>query len=146
MAEYSKERLYFLKLPSDFFAGHKIRILESMPNGVRYESMLLKLMCESISHGGYLRFSEGKPYTPEMIAAITGIDKKSAREGLEALKSLELIEDTEEGSIFIPCVPKMVSSTTEGADRKRTSRGQKGDKQGTKGGQMSTECPPEYRY
>lgn len=62
MAEYSKEKLFFLKLPKDFFDKYYVKIIEGMPNGKDYLIMLLKLMCESISHGGYLRFSEEVAY------------------------------------------------------------------------------------
>ena len=58
MGEYSKERKFFLKLPKEFFNSYWVKILEGMPNGQSYLLMYMKLMCDSISYGGYLRFSE----------------------------------------------------------------------------------------
>lgn len=141
MAEYSKDALYFLKLPKGFFDNHQFKILEGMPNGKDYELMYLKLMCESISHNGYLRFSKSIPYTPEMIASITNTNVDVVRSGLKVLEELELIETTQDQSLFIPRVQEMTGITTKGAEMKRLGR-QKGDKRETNVPQVSTECPP----
>lgn len=134
MAEYSKERLYFIKLPADYFQGHKMRILEAMPSGKEYELIYLKLICESVSHNGYLRFSEEMPYTEEMIAAITGATVQEVKAALIVLQKLELLERTVDESIYLPEVPKLTGSTTEGAQKKRlqrTASGQEVDNRGT---------------
>ena len=140
MAEYSKERLYFIKLPVDFFNGYKMKILEAMPNGKDYELMYLKLMCESITHEGYLRFSKEQVYTPEMISALTNTNIDIVRVGIEALKRLELIEETESGSLYITEVPKMIGSTTEGAQRKQEQLARR-----NKGGTGVEKIPPDIR-
>ena len=134
MAEYSKERLYFLKLPKDFFQGHQMRVLEGLPNGKEYELMYLKLMCESIAFNGYLRFSQDVPYTPEMIAGITNTPIDTVIIGLKILQGLGLVGTTDEGSIYLPEVPKMTETTTIGAAKKLEQR--------TKGGQKGDICPP----
>lgn len=139
MAEYSKEKLYFLKLPKDFFMGHQMRILESLPSGKEFELIYLKLMVESISYRGYLRYSEEVPYTEDMIAAITNSTPSTVGAALIALERLGLVVRNENDSIFIPAVPEMTGVTTEGAQRKKLQRG-------TKGGQEGDKCPPEYRY
>ena len=138
MAEYSKEKLYYFKMPAVFFEGHRMRILESMPKGKEAELIYLKLICESVSHNGYLRFSEETPYTTEMIAAITNATIPTVQASLVMLEKLELLTYTEDGTIFLPQVPKLTGSTTEGAERKRIQRR-------TKGGQKGDKCPPEYR-
>ena len=55
MAEYNKERFYWLKLKRDFFKRHDIRIIEAMPNGKDYVLYYLELMVESIDHERELR-------------------------------------------------------------------------------------------
>lgn len=136
MAEYSKEKLYFLKLPADFFQGHKMRILESMPAGKEYELIYLKLICESVSHNGYLRFSKDVPYSEEMVAAITGASVQEVKAALIILEKLELLEKTVDDSIYLPEVPKMTVFITEGAEKKRLQRE-------TKGGQRVDKCLPD---
>ena len=53
---------YWLKLSKNFFDNHKIRVIEGLPNGKDYILFYLKLMCESTSHEGTLRFSDDIPY------------------------------------------------------------------------------------
>lgn len=149
MAEYSKEKLYFLKLPADFFKGHRMRILESIPSGKDYELIYLKLICESVSHNGYLRFSEETPYTAEMIAAITDTTVQEARGAIIALEKLELIERTKDETIFIPDVPKMTGVTTEGAQRKQEQierrKGRLVETGWNEGGSEVEKVPPDIR-
>lgn len=136
MAEYSKEKKFYLKLPKDFFDKHYVKILKGLPNGKEYALLLLELMCESIPYGGYLRFSKELPYTPEMIASLTDTNIDIVRNALKAFEALGLIQTTDEASLYIPQVEGMITSTTEGAEKKAISRqgGQKGDK-----------CPPESK-
>ncbi len=144
MAEYSKDKLYFLKMPKDFFQSHEIRVLEGMDGGERYEIIYLKLMLESTSWNGYLRFSQEIAYTPKMIASLTNSDLDTVMVALKALESLGLVTTTAEGSIFIPKVQELTGITTEGAEKKRLQRsGQLADKRWTRGGQGVDKCPPE---
>lgn len=141
MAEYSKEKLYFLKLPKGFFQGHQMRVLEGLPNGKEYELLYLKLMVESVSYRGYLRFSEEIPYTEEMIASITNTNIDIVRVALNVLGKLGLVERTEGDSLFLPAVPSMTSSTTEGAIRKQEQIARRGE-----GGKKVEILPPDIRY
>ena len=138
MAEYSKEPLYFLKLPKDFFQEYKMRALEGLPNGKEYELLFLKLMVESVSHNGYLRFDEARPYTAEMIAGITNTDIDTVKVGLLTLQQFGLVEITDTESIYIPKVPELTAKTTVGAEKKQMQR--------ERSGQQADICPPrEYR-
>lgn len=139
MSEYSREPLYFVKMPKGFFDQHWVKILEGMKDGDRCLLFYLKLMCESIGHGGYLRYSEEKPYDGAMIAAVTGVSPKFAEKALETLKMLGLAEITETGTILLPKVGEMVIKTTRGADTKA-------DKRRTKGGQKEEKNSPDIRY
>ena len=127
MGEYSKERKYFLKLPKEFFNSYYVKILEGMPNGSAYLLMYLKLMCESISHGGYLRFSEEVPYTPEMVASVTNTNLDMVKCGLEALGKLGLVKTTPGNSLYLPKVEEMTESTTRGAERMMEYRKKHGE-------------------
>lgn len=136
MSEYSKEKLYYLKLPKEFFNEYYVKILEGMQNGDKYLILYMKLMCESISHGGYLRFSKEVPYTPEMIASITSTNIDVVRTGIKVLEDLGLMVETAEGSLFFPIVEKLTCSTTIGAVNKAIQR---------QGGQEADICPPYIR-
>lgn len=138
MAEYSKEKLYFLKVPKDFFQGHYMRALEGVPNGREYELLYLKLMLESVAYNGWLRLSEGVSYTAEMISGITNTPIDSVRVGLQVLESFGLMSRNDDGSIFLPQVPALTGSTTKGAEKKQ-------EQLARKGGQGVEKIPPRYK-
>lgn len=151
MAEYSKEPLYYLKLNKDFFDQYYIKIIEAQTNGDKYVLFLIKLMCESISHNGYLRFNESIPYNEEMLAALTGTDVDVVRTALKMFRELKIIELTEDRTIFIPNVQLL--TTTKGAEKKALARSKnllsnnlekeiEGDNKGTSGRQKGDICPP----
>ena len=137
MSAYSKEPLHFLMLPKGYFDKHFVKILEGMPNGNELSYILLKLFAESISHGGYLRYSETKPYTPQMLAAVVRADEATVEAALKAYSDLGISEADGNGTIFFPMVREMTKTTTEGAMQK--------DSQRTNGGQTADKCPIEYR-
>ena len=141
MAEYSKEPVWFLKLSKDFFNDHSIKILRGLSNGDTYCLLYVFMMCESATHRGYLRYSKDIPYTPEMIASLSGINIDIVRSGIEALKALELITVTKDGSLFLPRVPDMTSSTTVGALKKAAQIGRRE----SEGGKGVEKLPPESR-
>lgn len=136
MAEYSKEKLYFLKLPKDFFKKNYIKVLKGMPNGHEYALLLLELMCESVGWGGYLRFSQTLPYTPEMVSSLTDTNIDIVRNAFVAYEGLGLAKRTEDSSIYFPLVGDMTMNTTIGAARKQVQR---------QGGQEVDKCPPDTR-
>lgn len=119
MAEYSKEKLYFLKMPKDFFQGHYMRALEGLPNGKEYELMYLKLMLESVAYNGWLRLSEGVAYSAEMIAGITNTPLDTVIVGMQVLEGFGLITRNSDGSLFLSQVPQLTASTTVSAQKKQ---------------------------
>lgn len=142
MAEYSKEKLFYLKLNKDFFDQHYIKILETQPNGDKYVLFLMKLMCESISHNGYLRFNESIPYDETMLASITRSDIDVVRSAIKIFLAMEIVEFTKDKTLFIKGVPLLTTITTKGAEKKAEQRDKQKELQieqkGTKGGQLST--------
>jgi predicted phage replisome organizer len=142
MAEYNKEQLFYLKLNKDFFDQHYIKILETQPNGDKYVLFLVKLMCESISHNGYLRFNESIPYDENMLASITRTDIDVVRSAIKIFQMMDIIEFTPDKTLFIKGVPLLTTNTTKGAEKKAEQREKKLlqlDNRWTKGGQMSTQ-------
>ena len=70
------KKYYWMKLKEDFFKRHDTQIIESMPNGKDYIIFYLKLLLESLSHEGALRFNENIPYSEDMLATITRTIKR----------------------------------------------------------------------
>ena len=118
----NSKKYYWLKLQDDFFKRHDIRIVENMPNGKDYVIFYLKLLCESTSHDGLLRFSEEIPYNEEMLATITNTNIDIVRSAIKVFEQLKMIELYDDGTLFMKQVEKMVGSETKWADYKRVSR------------------------
>ena len=116
------KRYFWLKLKKDFFKRHDVQIIESMPDGKEYILFYLKLLCESIDHNGYLRFSEEIPYTEEMLATITSTDKQIASDALDVFLEFGLLEILEDKTFYLKQVESMIGCETEWADKKRKQR------------------------
>lgn len=154
MADNDKKKYYWLKLQNDFFKRHEIKVVEAMPNGKDYVLFYLKLLCESTSHNGELRFSDTIPYSLEMLSAITNTNIDIIKSAIQIFQKLEMMDVYDDGTIFMLEVENMLGIETGSAIRKRAYReGLKetllleektevGDTDGTDTGQ----CPQDNRY
>ena len=122
MAANDNKRYFWLKLDKDFFTRADIRVIEGMPNGKEYVYFYIKLLCESTSHGGNLRFSEEVAYTEDMLASITNINIDIVRSALKVLQQLRLVVIGEDSTIHMTEVPKMIDSATGQTLRKQESK------------------------
>ena len=116
------KRYYWLKLDRRFFKRHDIRIVESMPNGKDYILFYLKLLCESVSHDGELRFSEAIPYNEQMLAIVTDTNVDVVRAALKTFGELNMIEILDDGTLYMTESQKMLGSEGESAGRMRAFR------------------------
>lgn len=137
MASIDNKKYYWLKLDKDFFKRHDIKIVESMKNGKDYILFYLKLLCESTSHEGYLRFSPTIPYSEDMLATVTDTNIDVVRSAIKIFTTLGMMKVMDDGTLYLEQVEKMIGSETGAAVRKRQERavGTIGDKQG--------QCPQE---
>ncbi|MCR5112705.1 MAG: phage replisome organizer N-terminal domain-containing protein, partial [Acholeplasmatales bacterium] len=149
MAANDNKRYYWLKLNKNFFKQHEIIIIEGMPNGKEYLILYLKLLAESVSHEGDLRFSGKIPYSDSMLATLTNTNIDIVRSALKIFSELHMIEIQDDGTIHMNETENMIGSETGNAARKREYRerlkGEEqkllGDNDGTSGGH----CPQEIR-
>lgn len=144
MADQDKKRFYWLKLKKDFFKDHRITIVESMPNGKDYILFYLKLLCESTSHEGMLRFSETIPYNEQMLSVITNTNQDIVKSAVEVFKELGMMEVLTDGTIYMCEVEKMIGSETGDAKRKREYRKSISTKWDNVP-QLSEQCPLEKK-
>lgn len=124
-SENDSKRFYWLKLEKDFFKRHDIRVVESMPNGKDYILFYLKLLCESTSHEGYLRFSPTIPYSEDMLATITNTNVDVVRSAIKIFTELKMMEVLDDGTFYLQQVQKMIGSATGQTLRKIESRDKK---------------------
>ena len=128
MAEYNKERFYWLKLKRDFFKRHDIRIIESMPNGKDYVLFYLKLMVESIDHEGELRFSDTIPYNEQMLSVVTNTNIDIVRSAIKLLTELGIVEVMDDKTLYLKEVKALMGSQTAGAERRQIQRQNQAEK------------------
>lgn len=118
-------KFYWLKLKADFYKRHDVKVIESMPNGVEYMWFYMKLMMESATHEGALRFSELIPYNDNMLATITGTNIDVVRGAMKVFIQLGMIEVLDDETIYIEAVAKMIGSEASSTERVRKHREQK---------------------
>ena len=69
-----------------------------------------------------MRFSELVPYNEEMLSAITDTNVDIVRSAVKIFQQLGLIRILEDGTIFLPEVPKRIGKECESAERVRLYR------------------------
>ena len=118
----AEKKYYWLKLKEDFFEQDDIKLLEGIPNGKDYIIFYLKLLCKSLKDGGNLRYKGVFPYTPEMLASITGTNIDIVHGAIEKFKALSMIDVLDDGALFMLDVENMTGQETAAAERMRRKR------------------------
>lgn len=132
MSKDDSKKYYWLKLDENFFKKHEIVVVESMPNGKEYVMFYLKLLCESISHEGYLRFSPTIPYNETMLANLTHTNIDIVRSAVKVFTELNMMAFLDDGTLYLEQVNKMIGCETGQTIRKREAREQKALLEGKK--------------
>ena len=125
--QMSDQKFYWLKLKNDFFKRHDIRIVEDMPNGKDYILFYLKMLVESVSHDGELRFSDTIPYNEQMLCTITNTNIDIVRAAMKIFTELGMIEILDNQTIYMTEVHKMIgcAADNDNANRQRRFRAKK---------------------
>jgi predicted phage replisome organizer len=118
----TQKKYYWLKLKRDFFKRHDIKIIEGMDNGKDYVLFYMKLLLEGIDHEGHLRFSETVPYNDKMLATITDTNIDIVRSAVKIFSELGMMEQFDDGTLFMKQVQEMLGDETEWAKKKREYR------------------------
>ena len=82
------KKYYYMKLKENFFSGGELILLESMPDGVIYSNILLKLYLLSLKFNGKLLLNESTRYDAQMIATLTGHDVGTIERALRIFMDL----------------------------------------------------------
>lgn len=113
---------YYLKLKENFFDSEDMKLLQGMKDGYLYSDILLKLYLLSLSQDGRLMYRGNMPYTPEMIASVTGHQVKIVIKATDILTKMGLIETLENGAIYMLDIQNFIGQSSTEADRKREYR------------------------
>ncbi len=117
-----EKKRYWLKLEKDFLDSKYIKIIKGVPNGGEYILFYLALMLASVDTVGHLRFTELVPYNEQMLASLTGTNIDIVRSAMKMFQDLGMIRILEDGTIFMPEVPRLTGKESESAERVRLFR------------------------
>ena len=138
-------KYYYLKLKESYFDDDAIVLLESMPDGILYSNILLKLYLKSLKNGGKLQLDENIPYTAQMIATLTRQQVGTVERALGIFQQLGLVEQLHGGLLYISDIELMIGQSSTEAERKRAARlaNKALPPPRTNGGHLSDIRPPE---
>ncbi len=120
MAENRK--YYYLKLKENYFDEDTIVLLESMPDGILYSNILLKLYLKALKWEGKLQIDEGMPYTAQMIATLTRNQIGTVERALKIFLQLGLMEEMPQGGYYMSNMELLVGQSSTEAERKKRAR------------------------
>lgn len=137
------KKYYYIRLKENFFDSDEIKLLESIPNdGYKFSNILLKMYLKSLKYNGRLMFNERIPFSPEMLATVTGHSIGDVNRAIEVFKQFGLIEVLETGEIYMLDIQNFIGKTSTEADRIKAYRREIAQKK-IKGVQMYDERTPE---
>ena len=115
-------KYYYLKLKESYFDDDAIVLLESMPDGILYSNILLKLYLKSLKNGGKLQLDENIPYTAQMIATLTRQQVGMVERALGIFQQLGLVEQLHGGLLYMTDIELMIGQSSTEAERKRAAK------------------------
>ena len=136
------KKYYYIRLKDNFFDSDSLILMESMPDGILYSNILLKMYLKSLKNNGKLMLNDCIPYSPEMIATITRHQVGTVEKALKVFRDLGLIDILNNNTIYMTDIELMIGKSSTEGDRKRLARSKIND-ENLLSGHMSDERPPE---
>lgn len=116
------KKYYYLKLKENFYEDEKIIMLESLPDGMLYSNILMKLYLRSLKREGKLMISDRIPLNPVALSQITRHSVGDVEKAIKVLQELELIEILDNGAIYMLDIQNFIGKSSTEADRIRDYR------------------------
>ena len=132
-----------MRLKENFFESEALILLESMPDGILYSNILIKMYLKSLKNEGRLMFNEYIPYNPQMIATVTRHQVGTVEKALDIFEQLGLIDILTNGAIYMNDIQLFIGKSSTEGERKRAARLEIEKEKLLLSGQMSDECPPK---
>ena len=149
MAEYRKDRYFWIKLTDGFMTGDAVDFLMQQKDGANYVVLYQLLCLKTANNNGILASNIGEiiiPYDEQKIQRETkyfGID--TIRVALGLYQKLNLIYRQNDGTLSIANFDEIVGSQTVSAAKKQEqiAKRQGGKEGGKEGGQRVENRPPD---
>ena len=97
-------------------------ILESMPDGILYSNLLLKMYLMSLKDEGQLFINGQIPHTLESIATVTRHSIETVEKGISIFLQLGLVEQMTNGAYYMTDIQLFIGKSSSEGDRKRRAR------------------------
>lgn len=111
------KKYYYLKLKEDFFDSEEMKVLESMPNGVEYQNVYLKMCLLSLKSDGALMFKNMIPYSLEMLSSVLRVKIDTIKTAVEIFQKMELITIADAETIYMSDIQTLVGQSSTEAER-----------------------------
>ena len=111
-----------MRLKENFFESEALILLESMPDGILYSNILIKMYLKSLKNEGRLMFNEYIPYNPQMIATVTRHQVGTVEKALDIFEQLGLIDILTNGAIYMNDIQLFIGKSSTEGERKRAAR------------------------
>lgn len=116
------KKYYYIRLNENFFEKEEIKIIESLPNGLEYSLILLKMYLKSLKRNGRLMATDLIPYSPETLSRVIGHNVDTVRNAIRVFEEFKLIEVLDNGAIYMNEIQSLIGKSSTEADRKREYR------------------------
>ena len=113
---------YYLKLKESFYNSETMVILESMPDGLLYSNLLLKMYLMSLKSGGILMLNDFLPHTPQTIATYTRHQIGTVERGLKIFLQFGLVEILTDGAYYMTDIQLLIGQSSSEGERKKKER------------------------
>lgn len=145
MAEYNKQRYYWIKLTDHFLTSDTVDFLLSQKNGANYVVLYQMLCLKSVNSNGLLARQIGEiivPYDVEKIQRdCKHFDIDTVRVALELYKKLGLVYEQQDGILQITDFDRLIGSQTISAEKKQIQIANR--ESGKQGGTKVENFPPD---
>ena len=137
------KKYFYLKLKDSFFSSEEMLVLESLPDGLIYQNIYLRMCLLSLKNDGALTFKNMLPYDLKMLATVLRIDIAKMKLALEMFEELGLVTKTDNEVLFMSDIQTLIGKSSTEAERIASYR--KRIAGCTKGVQMLQDCTPELK-
>lgn len=111
------KKYFYLKLKDSFFSSEEMLVLESVPDGMIYQNIYLRMCLLSLKNEGALTFKNMLPYDLKMLATVLRVDIAKMKMALELFEQLGLVTKTDNEVLFMSDIQALIGQSSTEAER-----------------------------
>ena len=103
-----RKKNVYLKISQDFFEREDIKEIQKLPESGKILILYLRLLAMAVKEEGYIRYDHIGRTPIEEVASFLRENKKDMLYAVEMLQRQHVLEETEDGSYYLPDAIKMM--------------------------------------